>query len=138
MTYKSEIRIQTSGDGDMVDLSAHTADCIRTSGIRDGFCSVHVAGSTAAITTIEFEPGLKEDFPAALERLAARSADYAHNRTWGDGNGFSHVRASILGPGIVVPIWEGHPVLGQWQQPVLVECDNRPRQRTIFLTVVGE
>ena len=138
MTYKREIQIQTSGDTDLVDLTGEVLASIEASGIEDGICSLHVAGSTAAITTIEFEPGLKQDFPEALERLFPRAADYAHNRTWGDGNGYSHVRASVIGPGITIPVWDGRPLLGQWQQPVLVECDNRARRRTIYLTVVGQ
>jgi secondary thiamine-phosphate synthase enzyme len=138
VTYKTQIDVSTSGDGDMVDLSSDLATCIQASGIEDGLCSIHVAGSTAAITAIEFEPGLKQDFPLALERLASRQAEYEHNRTWGDGNGFSHVRASILGPGLVVPVWSSQLVLGQWQQPILVECDNRPRKRTIYVTVMGQ
>ena len=137
MTYKAQLEFATRGDGDIVDLSARLNRCVDQAGIDDGVCSVHVAGSTAAITTIEFEPGLKQDFPEALEKLAPKAASYAHNRTWGDGNGFSHVRAAILGPGLTIPVWDKRLVLGQWQQPVLVECDNRPRKRTVYVTVVG-
>lgn len=96
-----------------------------------------MGGSTAAVTTIEFEPGLQVDFPRALERFASSAEAYEHNRTWGDGNGFSHVQASLLGPSITVPFHEGKLLFGRWQQPVLVECDNRSRQRDVHFTVIG-
>jgi secondary thiamine-phosphate synthase enzyme len=138
VTHQAERNVSTRGDGDLVDLSDAVRDVIRASGVQCGLCSVHVAGSTAAVTTIEYEPGLLKDFPAALEKIASRELEYEHNRRWGDGNGFSHVRASLLGPDLIIPVSGGGPLLGTWQQPVLVECDNRARQRTVHFTVVGE
>lgn len=108
------------------------------SGCRDGLCTIFVGGSTAAITTIEFEPGLKLDLPRTLEKIAPRGEVYEHDRTWGDGNGFSHVRAALLGSSVTVPFAGGKLLLGRWQQPVLVECDNRPRRREVHFTVIGQ
>jgi secondary thiamine-phosphate synthase enzyme len=136
--FHSEHKVRTGGDGDLVDLSQPTSEFVRSSGLKTGLCNLFVGGSTAALTTIEFEPGLKQDFPHLLQKLAPREGEYEHNKTWGDGNGFSHVRASLIGPDLTVPIRDGRLVLGRWQQPVLVDCDNRPRQRTIYLTAVGE
>jgi secondary thiamine-phosphate synthase enzyme len=138
MVKQSAYACKTHGDGDMIDLSAAVENAIQESGVRSGLCHVFVEGSTAAITTIEYEPGLKKDLPRILERIAPRHENYEHNKTWGDENGYAHVRAALLGPGIVIPVSDGNPVLGQWQQPVLVECDNRARDRTIHFTVMGE
>jgi len=137
-TLKTETQFKTKGDGDLIDLSAATHDAVAASKIHDGLCTLFVAGSTAAITTIEFEPGLKADLPRILNRIAPRGEPYEHDKTWGDGNGFSHIRASLIGPSLSIPVADGRPLLGTWQQPVLVECDNRPRQRTVIITVVGE
>jgi secondary thiamine-phosphate synthase enzyme len=136
--FRSEHKVRTQGDGDLIDLSEATSAFVRSSGLTTGLCNLFVGGSTAALTTIEFEPGLKQDFPRLLQKLAPREGEYEHNKTWGDGNGFSHVRASLIGPDLTVPIRDGRLVLGTWQQPVLVDFDNRPRQRTIYLTAVGE
>jgi secondary thiamine-phosphate synthase enzyme len=97
-----------------------------------------VAGSTAAVTTIEFEPGLVQDFPQMMERVAPKSGEYEHQRRWHDGNGHSHVKASLLGPSLSIPLVEGELVLGEWQQVVLVEFDVRPRTRRVVLQVMGE
>jgi secondary thiamine-phosphate synthase enzyme len=138
VTARSEHKLSTQGAGDLIDLSQATADFVDRCGIQNGICNLFVGGSTAALTTIEFEPGLKQDFSRLLQDLAPREGEYEHNKTWGDGNGFSHVRASLIGPDLTVPIRDGRLVLGTWQQPVLVDCDNRPRQRTIYFTAVGE
>ena len=138
MTRHSEISVETKGEGDIIDLSGAVTEFVRSTGIADGTCHIFVGGSTAAITTIEYEPGLLNDFPELLEKLAPRDMDYEHNKRWGDGNGFSHIRASIIGPDITVPIARGAVVLGTWQQPVLVECDNRTRSRVVYLTAMGE
>ena len=137
MTHQQKIEFDTTGDGDMVDLSLHLSQCVRDAGITTGLCSVHVAGSTAGVTTIEFEPGLQKDFPEALERLASKSAKYEHDRTWGDGNGFSHVRAAMMGPSMSVPLAAGELVLGTWQQVICVDFDNGPRERRLIVTVLG-
>jgi secondary thiamine-phosphate synthase enzyme len=99
---------------------------------------VFVPGSTAAVTTIEYEDGVLEDLRNAIERLAPRSLPYRHDARWGDGNGYAHVRAALLGPSLAVPIADGRPLLGTWQQVVLVDCDNRPRRRKVVMQVMGE
>ena len=138
MTRHVEISVETQGEGDLIDLTRAVSDFVGSTGIKIGTCHIYVGGSTAAITTIEYEPGLKQDFPALLQKLAPRELEYEHNKRWGDGNGFSHVRASIIGPDITVPISRGAVVLGTWQQPILVECDNRARRRVVYLTAIGE
>jgi len=133
-----EIRVQTRAECDIVDLTDKVQEAVGSSGLKDGVVTVFVVGSTAAITTIEYEPGLLQDLPAALERVAPKNAEYKHEERWYDGNGHSHVRASILGPGLVVPFKDGRLCLGTWQQIVLVELDIRARSRTIVLQIIGE
>jgi secondary thiamine-phosphate synthase enzyme len=133
-----EIRLATRGEGDLHDLTGRVEESIASSRINEGTVTVFVPGSTAGVTTIEFESGLLEDFPAAFERFAPRDSRYAHDERWHDGNGHSHVRASLLGPSLTVPVRKGRPVLGTWQQIVLVDFDNRPRERDILVTVMGE
>lgn len=133
-----EIRMSTSGDGDMHDLTERVGECVASSRIGDGTVTVFVPGSTAGITTIEFEPGLLHDLPATFERIAPSGANYAHDARWHDGNGHSHVRASLLGPSLTVPVAKGQLVLGTWQQIVLVDFDNRPRDRRVAVTVMGD
>lgn len=136
--YQEEIVVKSRGETDIIDISGRVGEVVSKSGIRTGTAHVFVIGSTAAITTIEYEPGLKEDLPAALERIAPKNAEYKHHLRWGDYNGHSHVRASILGPSLTVPVRDGEPVLGTWQQIILVELDVRPRTRRIVVTVTGE
>jgi secondary thiamine-phosphate synthase enzyme len=133
-----EIRVQTRGECDIVDLTDRVQEAIESSGLKHGVVTVFVGGSTAAITTIEYEPGLLQDLPAALERVAPKNAEYKHEERWHDGNGHSHVRASILGPSLVVPFRDGKLCLGTWQQIVLVELDIRARSRNIILQILGE
>ena len=111
---------------------------MKRSGVREGVLHLFAVGSTVALTTIEYEEGLREDLFNALERVAPRNAEYKHHLKWGDYNGHSHVRASIIGPSISIPIGEGRPILGTWQQVVLVELDTRPRTRKIITTIIGE
>lgn len=136
--YQEEIVVKSRGETDIIDISDRVGEVVSRSGIRIGTAHVFVIGSTAAITTIEYEPGLKEDLPAALERIAPKDAEYKHHLRWGDYNGHSHVRASILGPSLTIPVRDGEPVLGTWQQVILVELDVRPRTRRIVVTVTGE
>ena len=136
--YQEEIVVKSRGETDIIDISGRVGEVVSRSGIRAGTAHIFVVGSTAAITTIEYEPGLKEDLPAALERIAPKNAEYKHHLRWGDYNGHSHVRASILGPSLTVPVRDGEPVLGTWQQIILVELDVRPRTRRIVVTVTGE
>jgi secondary thiamine-phosphate synthase enzyme len=132
------ISVSTRGDDEMLDLTERVQEIVRRHRFREGQALVFVPGSTAALTTIEYEPGLLDDFPAALERLVPRGMRYAHEEAWHDGNGHSHVRASLLGPSLTVPFADGALLLGTWQQIVLVDCDNRPRRREIVVQLSGE
>jgi secondary thiamine-phosphate synthase enzyme len=132
-----DLRLTTRGDDDIVDLTPELQALVRKHELREGQVLVFVSGSTAGITTIEYEPGLLEDLPAAFERIAPRGARYAHHERWHDGNGHSHVRASLLGPSLTVPVSEGRLLLGTWQQVVLVDFDNRPRERRLVVQLQG-
>lgn len=138
MIYQRDLAVTTDGHGDVKDLTPAVARLVGASGIQVGVAHVFVAGSTAAITTIEFEPGLARDLPAFLDRLAPPSRDYGHERAWHDGNGHAHLQAATLGPSLGVPVAHGRPVLGTWQQVVLLECDTRGRERTVTVTIMGE
>ncbi|HWQ66761.1 MAG TPA: secondary thiamine-phosphate synthase enzyme YjbQ [Methanospirillum sp.] len=129
----------TSGEGDIINLTGRVTDLIIESGIRNGLCSVFVTGSTAAVTTIEYEPGVLKDLSRALSVLAPSDQEYAHDTRWGDGNGRSHVKAALVGPSLTVPVMDGQMVIGTWQQIVLLELDTRARRdRTVMGTVIGE
>ena len=138
MIYQHEILIQTSGHREMRDLTDQIAEIVKASKVQRGLAQVFNVGSTGAIGTIEFEPGLQEDLPRMLDKLFPPSRDYGHERAWHDGNGHSHLQATMLGPSLTVPIKDGKLVLGTWQQVFHLECDIKPRQRTIMVTVVGE
>ena len=135
-TQKHEIA--TKGQGDVRDVTEVVARIVAGSGVTDGTVTVFVVGSTAGMTTIEFEPGAVSDLNRAFESLAPRHADYQHHLRWGDDNGSSHVRAALLGPSIVVPFEDGKLLLGTWQQLVLVEFDTRPRRRELVVQVAGD
>jgi secondary thiamine-phosphate synthase enzyme len=130
--------VETRGDSDIVDLTARVQEVVGKHRFRDGQALVFVSGSTAGITTLEYEPGLLEDLPAAFERIAPRGIRYAHEEAWHDGNGHSHVRASLLGPSLTVPFQDARLRLGTWQQIVLVDFDNRPRRREVVVQLMGE
>ncbi len=132
------LSFQTRGSDDMVDITSRVQDVLSASGLSDGIVTVFVPGSTASVTTIEYEPGLAGDFPRAMERLAPKKEHYDHDARWGDGNGYSHVRASAIGPGLVVPFENGRLMLGTWQQIVFVDFDNRPRARNVIVQAMGE
>ncbi len=136
--YQEEVGVRTGGEGDILDITDLVEDVVRKSGIRDGVVHVFAIGSTAAISTMEYEPGLKRDLPEALERIAPKNAEYKHHLRWGDYNGHSHVRATILGPSLSVPVRGGRLILGTWQQIILIELDVRARSRRIMVTVMGE
>jgi len=127
----------TSGDTDVLDLTGDVQDFLTSTGVEEGWVLIAVPGSTASVTTIEFESGAVSDLKRAVERLAPREAEYDHNLRWGDGNGYSHVRAALLGPSLVLPVSHGQLVTGTWQQVVLCDFDNRPRTRHIHLQVMG-
>lgn len=137
-TYEDEYRFSTAGAGAIVDLSEPLASILAASGIVKGQLTVFAPGSTGALTTIEYEPGLIEDLPRLFEKLVPSGVSYSHDRTWGDGNGFSHLRAALVGPSLTVPVSDGELVLGTWQQVVFLEFDNRRRQRRIVINVIGE
>ena len=131
------IERSTTGDTDILDLSGDVEAFVNETGVREGWVMVFVPGSTAAVTTIEFESGAINDLKRAIEQIAPRDGEYEHNLRWGDGNGYSHVRAALMGPSLVVPISEGRVQTGTWQQIVLCDYDNRPRRRRIQLQVLG-
>jgi secondary thiamine-phosphate synthase enzyme len=132
------ISIETQGDDHMIDLTARIADLLSEHHLTHGQVLVFVPGSTAGITTVEFEPGLVRDLPIAFERIAPRNARYHHEETWHDGNGHSHVRAALVGPSLNVPFQDGELLLGTWQQIVLIDFDNRPRRREIVVQFLSE
>jgi secondary thiamine-phosphate synthase enzyme len=132
-----QVTVQTDGLNDLKDLTPFVAERLAASRLREGIVTVFVPGSTAGVTTIEYEPGLEEDFSRLMEKIAPSNLPYQHDRRWGDGNGFSHVRASLLGPSLTVPFSDGRLGLGTWQQIVLVDFDNRPRTRSILLQYLG-
>jgi len=138
MIVTSKISLQTRGECDVVDITSQVASQVAESGIDSGIVTVFVAGSTAGVTTIEYESGVIADLQQAWERAVPRGIPYAHDGRWGDGNGYSHVRASMLGCSLVVPFAAGRLTLGTWQQIVLVDFDNRPRSRQVVLQVMGE
>jgi secondary thiamine-phosphate synthase enzyme len=138
MVYQREIQVHTSGHGDMHNLTTDVARIAGESGVRQGIVHIFNVGSTGAIGTVEFEPGLEADLPAVLDRLIPASRDYGHEQAWHDGNGHSHLQATLLGPSLTVPIKDGSLVLGTWQQIFHLECDVRPRRRTVAVTVMGE
>ncbi len=132
------ITLDTSGNGDFLDITDNVAGSLARSGLRAGYVLVFVAGSTAGITTFEYEPGLVADLKEFLQRMAPTGKHYHHDDTWGDANGFSHVRASFTGPSLTVPFERSKLLLGTWQQIVLAEFDNRPRHREIIVQIIGE
>ncbi|MCD6536589.1 MAG: YjbQ family protein [Thaumarchaeota archaeon] len=136
--FQREVHIKTKGEGDIVDITDLVEKVVEESGIRNGVAHIFAIGSTAAISTMEYEPGLKEDLPNALERIAPKNVEYKHHLRWGDYNGHSHVRATILGPSLSVPVRGGSLVLGTWQQIIFIELDVRSRSRRFMVTVMGE
>ncbi|MEM1655515.1 MAG: secondary thiamine-phosphate synthase enzyme YjbQ [Nitrososphaerota archaeon] len=138
IVHQEEITFRTRGEGDVVDITSEVENVVKRSGVRNGVVHVFAVGSTAAVSTIEYEPGLKEDLMTALERVAPKNAEYKHHLRWGDYNGHSHVRAAMIGPSLEVPVRGGELVLGTWQQIVFIELDVRARSRRIVVTVMGE
>ncbi|RZB29489.1 MAG: hypothetical protein AEth_01124 [Candidatus Argoarchaeum ethanivorans] len=132
------ISISTRGNVDILDITDDVSSLLRKSNFRSGIVTVFVHGSTAALTTIEYEPGLIEDMKRMLEHVAPQGIEYKHNLRWGDGNGHSHIRASLLGPSITVPFQDSSLMLGTWQQIVFIDLDNRPRSRDIIVQIMGD
>ena len=138
MMFQTTFSVSSQCEGDIIDITAHVKNVVRESNINKGIIHLFVQHSTAALTTIEYEPGVLSDLRRALSVLAPNSADYAHNARWGDGNGRSHVKAALVGPSLIIPLNEGTLMCGTWQQIVLLECDvNAGRERTIVCTVMG-
>jgi secondary thiamine-phosphate synthase enzyme len=138
MTYQTQISFSTEGHGAMHDLTEQVAAAVGSSKVRTGTVAVFAIGSTAAIGAIEFEPGLERDLPTILDKLIPASRNYGHEQAWHDGNGHSHLQATLIGPSLILPVTDGRPNLGTWQQIVHLECDIRSRQRTVVLTVSGD
>jgi secondary thiamine-phosphate synthase enzyme len=131
------ISANTSGRTDIIDITAEVEGAIRASGIKNGSVLLFISGSTAALTTIEYESGVVNDLRMAIERITPRDIDYEHDRRWGDGNGYSHVRAALVGASLQIPLREGRMLLGTWQQVVLLDFDNRPRKREVQVHLSG-
>ena len=138
MTHQEELVLDTAGHADMHDLTASVEGIVAESGVCTGMVNVFNIGSTGAVGMIEFEPGLQRDLPEILDRLIPPSRDYGHERAWHDGNGHSHLQATIQGPSLTVPIRDGKMVRGTWQQIFLLDCDVKPRRRSVLVTVTGE
>ena len=139
MVITREIQVHTKGNCDIIDITPDASGLVAESGVSNGTVTLFNVGSTAGITTTEYEPGLvKHDIKAAFERIAPRNTRYEHEETWHDDNGHSHVRASVLGPSLAVPVVNGQLTLGTWQQIILVDFDTRPRTRTVICQIMGE
>jgi secondary thiamine-phosphate synthase enzyme len=132
------ITVSSNGENDMIDITRQIDEAIKATMLQDGIVAIFVSGSTAALTTIEYEPGLKKDFPKMLARIAPSQTEYEHDNTWHNGNGHSHVRASLIGPSLTVPFKNKDLMLGTWQQIVLLEMDTRSRERKIVVQMVGD
>jgi secondary thiamine-phosphate synthase enzyme len=133
-----QLSLNTEGEGDIIDLTGMVSEAVHKSGVKNGMITVFVPGATGALTTIEYEPGLLMDFPNMLERVAPKSLLYEHEKRWHDGNGHSHVRASLIGPSLTVPVVKGELTLGTWQQIVFLELDVHNRSRKLILQIMGE
>ena len=130
--------LSTRGFGDTVDITRKVTEIVEQSGMKDGIVTIFCTGSTGAITTIEFEPGVIQDLKRALEQIVPSDIHYEHNRRWGDGNGFSHVRAALMKPSLTVPFSDKQMALGTWQQIVFIDFDNRKRERKVKIQIIGE
>ncbi len=136
-TLSDSIKLSTKGHTDIIDISDRLNHIVEKSGVKAGTMTAFVVGSTAGLTTIEYEPGLVHDIKVAFEKLAPRDGHYQHHERWGDDNGHSHVRASILGPSLVIPVVSGRLPLGTWQQAILIDFDTKPRSREIIVQIIG-
>jgi secondary thiamine-phosphate synthase enzyme len=132
------LSFQTKGENDILDITDDVIQAVNTTKLDSGIVTIFVPGSTGALTTIEYEPGLLLDLPNILEKISPKNMDYEHEKRWHDGNGHSHIRASLIGPSITVPFVDGTPTLGTWQQIVFLELDARSRRRKLILQIIGE
>lgn len=138
MTFTGTISLSTKGFTDIIDITGSVASVAERSGVKNGLVTVFCQGSTGAVTTIEYEPGVVNDLRKAIERIAPSNIPYEHDKRWGDGNGFSHVRAALMKPSLAVPFTGGRLALGTWQQIVFIDLDNRKRQRELVVQVLGD
>ena len=138
MIYSETISLKTKGFSDMIDLTDHVGGVLKRSKIENGLVTIFCPGSTGAITTIEYESGVIKDLQKAIEKIAPSDIPYEHDKRWGDANGFSHVRAALMKPGLSIPLLQGRLTLGTWQQIVFIDFDNRSRKRELFVHVIGE
>jgi len=138
MTHSETISLSTKGFCDMIDLTDRVDEVLKRSKIENGLVTVFCPGSTGAVTTIEYESGVLRDLQKALEKIAPSDIPYEHDKRWGDGNGFSHVRAALMKPGLSIPLVKGRLILGTWQQIIFIDFDNRRRERNILVHIIGE
>lgn len=138
MAKTERISVKSGGHGDIIDITDRVQEIVEKSGKKEGSAVVFVNGSTASVSTIEYEPNLVKDVKRVLEKLAPYGAEYEHHRTWGDDNGAAHVRATLMGPGITVPFQDRKLLLGTWQQIVVLDFDTRPRSREVVVQVLGD
>ncbi len=136
--YQAELNLKQTYEGDIIDITSEISQIVSKSGIKNGIVSIFNAGSTGAIITLEYEPGLLKDIPDFLEKIIPKNMNYFHEQTWHDGNGHSHVRASLLGPSLTVPVNNSNVFHGTWQQIAFIELDAKPRKRKLMITVIGE
>ncbi|OGP65393.1 MAG: secondary thiamine-phosphate synthase enzyme [Deltaproteobacteria bacterium RBG_13_47_9] len=138
MTFSEKISLRTKGFMDMADITDPVVSILERSGIENGLVTVFCPGSTGALTTIEYESGVVSDLQKAIEKLVPSGIPYEHDKRWGDGNGFSHVRAALMKPSLTIPLIKGRLTLGPWQQIVFIDFDNRRRERSLVVQVIGE
>jgi len=138
MITTKTISLETKGETDIHNITGEVAALVSKSKVKEGTVTVFVFGSTGGLTTVEYEPGLVKDLKTLFEKIAPRDGNYAHNTTWGDGNGYAHVRASLLGPSLTIPFADKKMLLGTWQQIIFIDFDNRPRSRKIIVQISGE
>ena len=138
MVVTKNIKVRSHGETDIINITGEVGSAVSKSKIKNGAVTIFVSGATGGLTTVEYESGLVTDLKEAFEKIAPRRGKYAHNERWGDGNGFSHVRASLLGPSLTVPFTGGSLTLGTWQQIIFIDFDNRPRTRELVLQIIGE
>lgn len=138
MIFSETISLRTKGFCDMIDMTPQVEMVLKRSGIRDGLVTVFCPGSTGSVTTLEYESGVLKDLQKAIEKIIPSNIPYEHDKRWGDGNGFSHVRAALMKPGLTIPLIKGRLTLGTWQQIVFIDFDNRRRERNILVQVMGE
>jgi secondary thiamine-phosphate synthase enzyme len=136
--FSKRISLSTKGFTDIIDITGHVMEAVTGSGLKSGLVTVFVTGSTGAVTSIEYEPGVVSDLKKAIERIAPSDIQYDHDKRWGDGNGFSHVRAALMKPSLSIPLVDGAMTLGAWQQLVFMDFDNRPRDRELVVQVIGQ